>query len=260
MRLASSGSWTALATVAMAITTIFYTKYARRQWQEMQGSGRQTDQLLCLYQRQLERLTEQARDTHDIAVGSLIQAAAVTRAEAGQIKIDRNGVNLTPSLGKELGNSISIANIGNTSALNVRFKSMIKIVKEGKEPKFVYSDPTPNHAETGFVSTGDSSTMSIYAWDGKNKLILSNEDYGHLKEGAEYVVEYGRVTYQDIFGNSHWTQFCLHFDASNTDPNSHPKCAAYNRTDSTPVFKESVKEVQSIPKPPKTPCVLPNPN
>jgi hypothetical protein len=66
-KLGSSEFWTALATVVMAITTIAYTIYARRQWKEMQGSGKQTDRLLCLYQQQLAQLTKQVGDTHELA-------------------------------------------------------------------------------------------------------------------------------------------------------------------------------------------------
>jgi hypothetical protein len=44
------------------------------QLKEMQGSGEQTKQLLCLYQRQLAQLTKQATDTHDLAVAAGNQA------------------------------------------------------------------------------------------------------------------------------------------------------------------------------------------
>jgi hypothetical protein len=43
---------------------------------EMKGSGEQTNRLLCLYQRQLEQITKQATDTHDLAVAAGNQATA----------------------------------------------------------------------------------------------------------------------------------------------------------------------------------------
>lgn len=69
-----SAYWTATATIAMAITTGIYTYYARKQWREMQDSGKQTDRLLCIYQQQLAQLSKQAGDTHDLATAAGTQA------------------------------------------------------------------------------------------------------------------------------------------------------------------------------------------
>jgi hypothetical protein len=62
-----------------------YTYYARKQWsamngqiEQMQASGRQTDQMLCLIRQQLEQITKQTTNTHDLAVAAGTQAAAAT--------------------------------------------------------------------------------------------------------------------------------------------------------------------------------------
>lgn len=61
--------------------TCTYTYYASKQWTamngqlgEMQASGRQTDQMLCLIRQQLEQVTRQATDTHELAVQAKNQA------------------------------------------------------------------------------------------------------------------------------------------------------------------------------------------
>jgi len=55
----SSNFWTALATVVIAVSTIFYTIYAKRQWREIHDSS---------------------GDTHDLAVAAGKQADAVTQS------------------------------------------------------------------------------------------------------------------------------------------------------------------------------------
>lgn len=223
----------------------------------MQSSSGQTNQLICLYTQQLAALEQQDRDTHILAIGSLTQAAAVTRAESAQIKINRDLVfHLSPR--KEIIQLITISNIGNTAALNLRVKVMSVFVDKGKEPDFAYPSLPPNHFETGFLYPGDTSTFPISAWDGQKKKILSDTDYSRLQKGSIYPLIYGRIGYQDIFGNSHWTKFCVYGDRVN--PNKHQKCAAYNRVDSTTVTQESTRIPASNAQLPENPCPGPKPN
>lgn len=53
------------------------------QLKEMGDSGKQTDRLLSLYQRQLEQITKQANDTHDLAIAVRDEATA-SQGIAGQ--------------------------------------------------------------------------------------------------------------------------------------------------------------------------------
>ncbi len=59
----NDGAVTAVATLVIAALTFFYVLYARAQWHvmdrqltEMRSSGKQTDQLIYLYQKQVEQL------------------------------------------------------------------------------------------------------------------------------------------------------------------------------------------------------------
>ncbi|MGA3264574.1 MAG: hypothetical protein ABSC47_11080 [Terracidiphilus sp.] len=60
---------------------------------QMQGSSGQTDNLICLYRKQLEQLTRQAGDTHDLAAqtkllaGRALDQANATRKLAAQAEI-----------------------------------------------------------------------------------------------------------------------------------------------------------------------------
>ena len=72
---------TALATIVIACATIKYTNYAKKQWQEMNASGKQTDRLICLYQQQLEQLKRQAGDTHSLAAATSTELEIASNAE-----------------------------------------------------------------------------------------------------------------------------------------------------------------------------------
>ena len=66
----------AVATVVIAVVGYF-------QYQEMAGSGTQTDRMIRLYRSQVAQLSRQAGDTHDLAVAAKQQAEqALTQANA----------------------------------------------------------------------------------------------------------------------------------------------------------------------------------
>lgn len=66
----SANFWTAVATIVIALATVLYTHYAKKQWQEMDAAGKQTDRLICLYQAQLKQLANQANNTRDLTVAA----------------------------------------------------------------------------------------------------------------------------------------------------------------------------------------------
>jgi len=73
--------------LAGAVAIIYYRQLGvmSNQLAEMQGSGRQTDQLINLYRQQVAQLTKQASDTHDLALTAKEQAvAAQATATAAQ--------------------------------------------------------------------------------------------------------------------------------------------------------------------------------
>jgi hypothetical protein len=76
-----------LLTGVIALSNTCYTHYARKQFEsmneqlkQMQQSGKQTDQLICLYQNQLLELRKQAVDTHIFAKAAKDQAGIAKRA------------------------------------------------------------------------------------------------------------------------------------------------------------------------------------
>ena len=127
-----------LLTLVIAGSSIYYTKYAKRQWRvmrdqlgQMQDSGKQTSQLICLYQQQVANLGEEVGQMRTLAhnagtqstyIGDQLQemrkanAATETALEISQAaNMTVQGVDVnTPPFA-----TFYFSNIGNTDASNV---------------------------------------------------------------------------------------------------------------------------------------------
>jgi hypothetical protein len=52
-----------------------------------------------------------------------------------------------------------------------------------------------------------------------------------LETGQSYIVFYGEITYEDVFGKKHWTHFCTGSGAAMQELDTLKKCIAYNDVD-----------------------------
>jgi hypothetical protein len=204
----------------------------------------------------LQEIEAGAVDSHNLATGSILQAAAVTRGEAAQMEIslENNGEVALRDTG-ELGILYSFKNVGNTPAINVHLRMMAVVISKGSEPDFRYAPHS--WVERGTVDpikVGEPPNfrMPVAVLDGlsdKGKIFTSTES-AEIRTGInKRIFFYARMDYWDIFGVKHWTQYCA--DARPTDL-SHwkiPKCAAYTRTDTNQVIAKS----ESPPAPTSTP-------
>jgi hypothetical protein len=153
---------------------------------------------------------------------------------------------------------IRIANTGKTAAQKVVGYAIVEVVKMGKEPDIpdhpltiplpgLLGQPTtvpPNVRRYGLTAF---ATSLIYPGDCDDSLAkrvraegrtiavypLSKREFDSLREGGSYLAAYGRVTYIDVFGVSHWTQFCksIRADASGIRPTQSMACANYTAVD-----------------------------
>jgi hypothetical protein len=88
-RTANATVWLAIFTVVLAVVSGLTLFILKRQLGEMRGSGKQTDKLICLYQKQVAQLAKQAGDTHTLAVAAGKQAAeAIIQANAARISAE----------------------------------------------------------------------------------------------------------------------------------------------------------------------------
>jgi hypothetical protein len=192
-------------------------------------------------------------DSHNLAVGSIAQAAAVTRAEAAQVNFLRNGILFSPKLG-EITIPVRIANLGNSQALDVRVQTEIKVIQVNQEPRFTYSHPPMNHEETGLLFPRDAAEFKFVAKALGREVVIDDTLLKQFESGEVYLAAYGRLTYKDIFNVSHWAQFCVHFSGPASNPEAHPKCADYNRSDLNAMITESGGSKASPSVPPEITC------
>jgi hypothetical protein len=194
--------WTALATVLMFVTTGIYTYYARKQWKEMQGSGAQTDQLICIYQRQLEQL----KQSNEISQKALI---ASNRAYIGR-SVFRWISHINEKTGKPYWEIvIEWANTGNTppNALRIRTNHTIR-GRAFKECPFIYdkteasSTPIPPKSIAGTSFSVDTADL----WSVRN--------------GDQHLYVWGIASYYDAFPGTplRTTQFCVEAAGITGDP------------------------------------------
>jgi len=85
--LQSASFWTAAATIVIAVATIFYTIYAKRQWQEIRSGSADTHDLAVAAGKQadrtkelVDRMKEQADQTKIIARQAVVEAEAARNA------------------------------------------------------------------------------------------------------------------------------------------------------------------------------------
>lgn len=267
-RLKAADRWMICLTLAIALFALCQVVAAILQWRtmdgqlrEMKGSGEQTDTLLCLYRQQLTQMRIQTANSHDLDVGTLTQAAAVTRAEAAQVKVERQSIRFQFPVGKPMIVGVELANIGATSALNFRIQGILEILDKDKEPDFRYpGNPDPHDLQVGFLASGEPIHWAVTSWDGKEKRVFTIDDEARMQASTAYAVVYGRMTYGDIFGKSHWETFCVASSAPKPWTIDHTKCAAYDRVDSEPVVQETPKPLAPTQEVPDKPCELPKPN
>jgi hypothetical protein len=221
-------------------------------------------------------LEEQAGsiDTHSLAIGSIAQAAAVTRAEAAQIKITFNlAAPIRPDM--KTAAVITVENIGKTAAHDVKIQREFHLMDTGIQPDFHYSGNRLNIDRIGSIFPNDPHKIfsavtkpgvaipTTLADFEASISTLSESDYKRYVSGDAYFASYGRITYKDIFGTSHWVQWCDHVDylgkiESRESIANHKKCGAYNSTDNQSlVSNQSSTPVPPITLPPEVDCLKP---
>lgn len=201
-------------------------------------------------------------DSHNLSVGSLGQAAAVTRAEAAQIKMSQVPDPSSITNGQPINIGIVVQNIGKSAAHKMHLQLQIIRMETGKEPDFRYPISPMNEFWIGSIFPNDSFPYQVtMATKDHRSVPISDPEYKLFISKKIYFSVYARLTYVDIFGINHWIHFCGRYGH---DPRTqysvrYPKCAAYNNTDDIPIPKgasSAVTVANDLPpeitcKPPK---------
>ena len=193
-------------------------------------------------------------DTHNLTVGSITQAAAVTRASAARVDFFRAKVTANIHENQPITIPLGIENVGQSEALKVHVQSQVRLVEAGTEADFTYSRPAMNYEDTGALFQGDGSTLTFKSRADGQDIVLSKQDFLRLQESTAYVIAYGKVDYQNIFGVPHWATFCLQFTVNDVNPSKHQKCASYNSADSNLAFPRQAIRSPHEPTMPEIIC------
>jgi hypothetical protein len=191
--------------------------------------------------------------------GNGAPAIAATREQAAQIEFDvekTTNVNVHIPVLFHLG----VENIGKSSALNTKVWGAVKVLDSGKEPNFKYSEVALSKAA---ISPSDpTAKVVLYSADDSGLVVPLNEaTMQRVNSGEAYVVAYGKVVYEDIFGARHWAVFCHNItEPAGTGRHSN-KCMAYNSTGVSDVpgrpVETSVAPQSAAMKLPEIACQLP---
>jgi hypothetical protein len=181
-RTATAIVWMAIFTIVLAIVSMATGIILFRQLGEMQGSGRQTDRLLGLYQQQLDLLEKQAGDTHELAGEAKIQAdASKTIAEKANTQ-----AKATNKLATETARSATTAS------------RQLKVMQE----QFAISQ-RPWLNVTSSTSPNKSGPDYDFRWGGNNVLFKPNltvTNLGNLPAVNVHLVE--QLIFPDLVRSS----------------------------------------------------------
>ena len=116
-------------------------------------------------------------------------------------------------------------NFGKTPARIVEGKAIGTIRKQGEDPDF-YAEIKPPytalHSPVLFPKITEPVVLPVVYYFADQPVPVSSQE---IADGKSYVVAYGQLTFNDIFGEPHWTHFCVSY------PIPTKKCVQYNDTD-----------------------------
>lgn len=258
--------WLAIGTLLLALASIGTLLVMEKQLGEMRGTGRQTDQMICLYGKQVAELQQQASDTREFAIASTDQAIAVTESQRAELEL--KAWPATVASEKIISVPFLVTNIGKTPATDIDLKIVSVLMARTKEPDFSY--PNSRRAEARMSRLGAGEPMGTPDGDGRAALSAVRTEKGEVlranssivsdyEHGKTDVITYAEVTYRDVFAVKHWLRSCRpsqKFEPGGFINSGHKKCAAYEGTDSNRLV-HGMKAAASGPEDtPQVPCPL----
>jgi hypothetical protein len=140
-----------------------------------------------------------------------------------------------PLTGTSIPVTTQITNSGKTPARAVEGDVVATVLNRGEEPAlgdFSIGHPH-NRLYVGVVFPGAPIpiTMALTHYGPKTGETIVPDDAlrQDIANGYRFILFYGRLTYYDVFGIQHWTQFCT--GSGNAMQNNLKKCISYNDVD-----------------------------
>jgi hypothetical protein len=214
-RLTSSASfWTAAATVVIAVATIYYTRYARRQWEEMTKATEAT-----------KKAAEAAESAAKTAQDSFVLSKRHTEDTDEAICQIGHGLQLGGNL-----ETITIANVGKISAHHV--EAHIDVSRNS----------LPENKRIALLGHFDISQDELKPLSPPitRELILQNPHWTELYGLQETIVVSGNMKYENGFDDWRQNNFCQAFLVQPASQNS-----TYN---GQPIATASGADCERIPE------------
>jgi hypothetical protein len=185
--------------------TVTYTIYASRQWKvmgkqlgEMQASGRQTDQMLCLIRQQITKMGEQTEKLN----AQVTQTSRLAKAAENTLVISERAYLSHSFAGFDYGKSSIPMNIINSGRIPsgkttfVTYEATFNLPKMGDPSRFDYI--IERHKST---TNFDSIPPGLPAVFGMT-FTVAQMSQERLNNGTQMVMILGTVTYNDGFPNT----------------------------------------------------------
>jgi hypothetical protein len=169
----------------------------------------------CIYGCQLSEM-QKATAASTKAANAAEDSVTLARQNA-QLEqrawITTAGITGTPELNKVLRIKIEVANTGKTFAKNLKITPSADPQERGKVPDF--AAVVKQSAQAGTATKYGVESNVLFPPNGKTSVTLtaSSGELGQaeidaLRSGEQRIFVYGKMTYDDIFKQHHWTTFC----------------------------------------------------
>jgi hypothetical protein len=201
----------------------------------------------CLGSQTAQSILMQIRSgsAHPSPIGSAARTTAA-RAQAAQIEFDAEkektiGLNVHMPVLFHLG----IENIGKSSALNANVWGEVKVLDSNKQPNFKYDQAVLT--KEAIAPTDSETNLVLYTTHAGLVEPLTEDEFRRVNSGSAYVVAYGKVEYDDVYGARHWAVFCHAVTEPVGTGTRFRKCQSYNNTGVT----QSAEQPVSTPNGPQ---------
>jgi hypothetical protein len=138
------------------------------------------------------------------------------------------------TVNQPFGATYEVIDTGKTPTRNVSGEVVTKFMKNGEVPSFTYKIKTDVELGTMFPNVRQEAISwlippSLKKGEQVRPMKMSREMFDALHTGNGYIMVYGNIGYDSVFGAHHWIKFCA---TSGPTFFSQPKeCLDYNDVD-----------------------------
>jgi hypothetical protein len=159
---------------------------------------------------QIKKSTEAATKAANAAEASVkqVRKAAHRDQRAWVAVVDIQGV---PEIGTIFSVNVAAQNSGKTFAKNVAMRAVIELVTEkGREPDFTLDDSAAARKDSSvsLLAPNADYLMDIELRKQTPPHEITQSDLDGIRRGDLTIFIHGKITYDDIFGCTHWSSFC----------------------------------------------------